>query len=78
MLWESSSSEKVAAIESNVFWKGDRSKKAALQEEQVFRKCSSPEKAATVQKYLLRSNELFCRYFYSKQLLNQKSSCSER
>ena len=30
--WESSSSEKVAAIEGNIFWKSDRSKKVALLE----------------------------------------------
>ena len=72
MLWERSSSEKVAAIESNVFWKSDRSKKVALQEKKVFRKCSSPEKPDAVQMYLLRPKELFCRYFYSKQLLHQK------
>ena len=78
MFWESSSSEKVAAIEGNVFWKSGHSKKVALQEKQDFRKCSSSEKADAVQKYLLRIKEVFCRYLYSKQLLHQKSSCSEK
>ena len=83
MLWESNSlvpstSEKVAAIEGNVSWKSGRSKKISLQEKQVFRKCSSSEEVDAVQKFLLRSKELFCRYLYSKQLLHQKKSCSEK
>ena len=72
MLWESSSSEKIAAIEGNVFWKSGCSKKVALQEKYVFRKGSFSEKADAVQKYLLQLQELFCRYLYSKQLLHQK------
>ena len=32
MFWESSSSEKIAAIEGKVFWKSGCSKKVALQE----------------------------------------------
>ena len=32
MLWESSSSEKIVAIEGTVFWKSGYSKKIALQE----------------------------------------------
>ena len=36
MLWKSSSSEKVAAIEGSIFWKGSPSKKAVLQDKEVY------------------------------------------
>ena len=78
MLWKSSSAEDVAAREGNVFWKSGRSTKVALQEKKVFCKSGSSEKADVVQRYMLQSKELFSRYLYFKQLLHQKSGCSEK
>ena len=71
LFWKSmlsdSSSEKVSAVEGDVFWKFIRSKRGStpekvgnaeyfFSEKLAFSKCSSSEKADAVQKYLLRQS----------------------
>ena len=64
---KSSYSEKVAAMEDNVFWKSGHSEKVALQKKWVVRnivfikngffpKCCFSETVDAVQKYLLRKS----------------------
>ena len=72
MLWESSSSDKVAAMESNVFWKSGCYKKVALHEKWVFQNFGTSKNADAAQMYLLRSEELFSRYLCSKQIVHKK------
>ena len=91
MLWKSSSCEKVAAIEGNVFWKNSGSKKVTLQEivdnaeyyfseKLAFFKLNSSEKVDIVYKYLFRKSICSVDAFilnnvFSKKETLHKSNC---